>query len=248
MNHTLRLIQLDTVDSTNTYAKQHILSGKAQHNDVIIAQTQTHGRGQNQNQWIAESGQNLTFSIVITPKNILPNQQFLISQAVAVGIAEYLKANISTQTVTIKWPNDHYVDLNKICGTLIENSIFGNTLTYSIIGIGLNVNQTHYAENVPNPISLQSITGKIYDLHSELNNLLQFIFDRLEQLYNGHLEALQSEYLQNLLFLNQWRHYIYNTMTIEAQITGITEYGLLQIKDKSGSVFSVNNKELVYLF
>lgn len=171
MKREIHYIILPEVGSTNTWAREH--SAELQLPVAIRGVAQMSGRGQRGNTWEAEPGKNLTISIVLKPEGVKPSEQFSISEVVALGIVKYLLTRgIDAQ---IKWPNDIYVGDRKICGILIENSLFGSEIERSIIGIGLNVNQTEFLSPAPNPVSMSQLTGREYDLEEEMYSLVKEI-------------------------------------------------------------------------
>lgn len=181
------IIWLETVDSTNKEAKR--LISTLDNLSVLSAFEQTAGKGQRTNQWLSESGSNLTFSIVIKTSSfwkdvaLSAHDQFTISKVTAESIVELLgRHGIESW---IKLPNDVYVDKLKVCGILIENSILGNTLEYSIIGVGLNVNQIRFDPILPNPVSMRSLTGKSYDLHCLLNEFMDIFSENLKAILSS---------------------------------------------------------------
>ena len=125
---------------------------------VVVADYQTAGKGQAGNSWESARGKNLLFSIVLYPHHIPIEEQFLISQAVSVGIKNVL--DTVSDDITIKWPNDMYWKDSKLAGILIETSLFRNIISKAVIGVGLNVNQTEFISDAPHPISLKQIAGK----------------------------------------------------------------------------------------
>ena len=153
------IIWYDRLDSTNEEAKRHI--SDIDNLSVLSALEQTAGRGQRGNTWSSKAGENLLFSIVLKYSNDgtdaqLPSldakRQSAVSELTALALTEFLSRHqIKAQ---IKWPNDIYTDDRKICGVLIENSLRGKSLSHSIIGIGLNVNQRNFDVNLPNPGSM----------------------------------------------------------------------------------------------
>ena len=163
------IIWLDKVDSTNEYARKHIES--LDNLSVVAAKEQTAGRGQRENQWHSEAGSNLTFSIVIKTPTILASEQKVISDLTAYSVVELLENHGIRPW--IKPPNDIWVDTKKICGILIEHSLRGNRISWSIIGVGLNVNQTSFPDYLPNPTSmiLESEGADIQTLLSEFMNI-----------------------------------------------------------------------------
>lgn len=144
---------------------------------VICARTQTAGRGQRGNSWEAEPGKNLTFSMLLRPRNIAAARQFELSMLVSLGIVAALgEAGVEAR---IKWPNDIYAGDRKLCGILIENSISGGRIERSIAGVGLNVNQTRFLSDAPNPVSIKNITGRDTQLEPLLESVCSKILDEL---------------------------------------------------------------------
>ncbi|MBR4324827.1 MAG: biotin--[Bacteroidales bacterium] len=152
-------IKYSIIDSTNDEAQRQLQNGIAPKEDFVIrADFQTDGRGQRGNTWHSPNAMNLMFSLVHYPVKLEARHQFMLSQAAALSVAEYL-AQKGVADVSIKWPNDIYVGMKKICGMLIENAVSGHYIRYSIIGIGININQTAFPDNLPNPTSLAIQTG-----------------------------------------------------------------------------------------
>ena len=164
------IIWLDLTDSTNDEARRR-LSGLA-NLSVVAAREQTAGRGQGDHTWSSEPGENLTFSWVLQSPPLPPvaaADLLLITQLVTRGLCEYLQQK--GVNARIKWPNDIYVGDRKICGILIENVLEGGRLRASIIGIGLNLNQSRFPAELPNPVSLRQLTGERYGLEDDLVRL-----------------------------------------------------------------------------
>ena len=165
-----------TIDSTNN----RIARDKEELADRTVYMTdfQTAGKGQRGNGWESAKAENLLFSILLKPTDITAENQFVISQAVTLGIADYIKGK--GITAKIKWPNDIYVGDRKICGILIENTVNGHSLVSSIVGIGFNLNQLSFSPAIPNPVSLSQLTDITYDLKDELLRLLHCIFEEYD--------------------------------------------------------------------
>jgi len=110
----------DMVDSTNNYAS--LIAGKSgiPEGTLVWAGFQSAGRGQAGNRWESEAGKNLTFSLILYPHFLPPEMQFLLSEAVSLGITDFLTLYIPNPL--IKWPNDIYAENRKIGGILIEHS------------------------------------------------------------------------------------------------------------------------------
>ena len=158
MENKTDIIWLDSTDSTNEEARRHILS--LDNLSVVSALEQTSGRGQRGNVWHSDTGKNLTFSIVLKHPSdssgdyspLTAHSQTLISELTAVSVREYL-ATLGIEA-SVKWPNDIIAGDKKICGILIEHSLIGQRISWSIIGVGLNVNQTDFPADLPNPTSM----------------------------------------------------------------------------------------------
>jgi BirA family biotin operon repressor/biotin-[acetyl-CoA-carboxylase] ligase len=185
-----KVIHIDETDSTNQWLRNNpalsgnkgrLLEEDAQEGCiVVVAAYQTAGKGCGTNSWESERGMNLTFSMLIHPEGILANEQFRITEIVSVAMCETLE-RCGCKEVSIKWPNDIYVGDRKICGILIENRLQGMTIKDSIIGIGLNVNQSVFKSDAPNPVSLYQILGK----ESNLEDILKTFLTAFEAAYQN---------------------------------------------------------------
>lgn len=165
MTKTNDIIWLDEVKSTNEYLRSHIES--LDNLSVVAAWSQTEGRGQALHKWHSHPGKNLTFSILIKNPDLTAVRQSEISDTTAQSIVELLDRH--GIEAWIKPPNDIWVSDKKICGLLIEHSLRGNRIMWSIIGIGLNVNQTTFPDDLPNPTSmaLEGHPARLQDLLAE---------------------------------------------------------------------------------
>ena len=192
------IIWLERVDSTNDEARRHI--SEIDNLSVVSALEQTKGRGQRGNTWLSLAGENLTFSLIVKDFRIKSNEQSAISQATALSLTKLLgRYGIEAR---IKWPNDIYTGDNKICGILIENSLKGMEIDWSIIGIGLNVNQTSFPDHLPNPTSMRLCTGNSnpYNTRTILMEFIE-IFTGYYSEYlkgNGSLEKLEQEFVSQM--------------------------------------------------
>lgn len=152
----MKIHYLTETDSTNAWLRRN--GGGV---EAVCAAAQTAGRGQRGNVWHSEPGANLLFSLRWLPEALPARNQFTLSEAVALAICEWLET-LGVEA-RVKWPNDIYAADSKICGILIENAV-GSRLESAIIGIGLNVNQTKFPTWLPNPVSMSSLTHKIYNI------------------------------------------------------------------------------------
>lgn len=162
----MEIIWVDEATSTNSLCAS--LESVPSEGAIYAARKQSAGRGQRGNSWEAEPGANLTFSAFWRPSGVAPIQQFAISEAVALAVVEFLSAcGVESK---IKWPNDIYIGERKIAGILIEHSIMGSEITRTIAGVGININQTEFLSDAPNPVSLAQITANHYDLERMLED------------------------------------------------------------------------------
>ena len=192
------IIWLERVDSTNDEARRHI--SEIDNLSVVSALEQTKGRGQRGNRWSSQPGENLTFSLVVKDFRIKANEQSAISQATALSLVDLLSRH--EIKARIKWPNDIYAGDEKICGILIENSLKGSEIDWSIIGIGLNVNQTAFPEDLPNPTSMKLCTGNSnpYNTREILEEFMGIFTGYYREYLNGNgaLDRLEEQFVSNL--------------------------------------------------
>lgn len=174
----MNIIALPRVGSTSTYMRQELVDAPA--GTVVVTDCQSAGRGQRGNSWEAEPGANLTFSVQLRPGGIDATTQYAVSEAVALAIVEALDPLVpDAARLAIKWPNDIYYDDRKICGILIENTLSGMNVSRSIAGIGININQTRFVSDAPNPVSLSMLTGLTYPLRPLLEDVVTRVLDRV---------------------------------------------------------------------
>lgn len=172
---------VQSTNSTNTLLKECIARGE--NVEWIRAGFQTAGRGQSGNGWESGQDKNLLCSLLLPPCPHLFDQNVIVSVAVHQVIRSVLclqsGLGSASETLSVKWPNDIYWEDRKLAGILIENAIIGNNITHSIAGIGLNVNQTEWFSDAPNPVSLKQISGTEYDLDSLMQTLVEQIHNAL---------------------------------------------------------------------
>ena len=194
---------LDTVESTNDEARR-ALDG-LDNLSVIAARCQTAGRGQGDHSWHSLPGENLTFTVVLKFGGeylapLLARDVLLITETVTLALRRYLLAK--GVKARIKWPNDIYVGDLKICGILIENILRGDEVEASIVGIGLNLNQTAFPPDLPNPVSLSLLTGRRYDPEKELVRFVRILSECAEKTNTAvgrrYLDRIFNKYMFRL--------------------------------------------------
>lgn len=191
----------NTTGSTNQDARDR----GYRHGDIIVSSFQSAGRGQRGNSWESEAGNNLTFSIVVEPTFLPASMQFLLSEVVSLAVVDLL--NQGSVEAEIKWPNDIYVNGDKVAGILIEHDIMGSNIARSILGIGLNVNQCKFDSSLPNPTSLSLITGENHSLPELLESYYTAFVERYDSLESGYVDELEREYHSRLYKLNELHKY-----------------------------------------
>lgn len=248
MKSDFRITWYESLDSTQNEVRR--LLDTLDNMDVIAAGYQTDGKGQRGNRWLSEPWDNLMFSFPFRPqsKSLHVRQQFYISIACTLGVNDFLsRYGIVSK---IKWPNDIYVRNKKICGMLIENILDNEYIGTSIIGIGVNVNQTAFSPQLINPTSMASILSKTFDVKSLLIELLSFIKSRLDMLSTPQgMNSLRESYLDNLYAYNSTREYrdCLEDKIFAGKITGITEAGLLIVESEDGTKKEFGFKQISYI-
>lgn len=177
------------LDSTNNEARR-TLDG-LDNFSVLATESQTAGRGQGLHTWYATPGRNLTFTVVLKPRQLDARDGILITYITTVSLVRFLAEH--GVEARIKWPNDIWVGDKKICGILIENVLNGQYVGASIIGIGLNINETGWPEELPNPVSLSELTGRQYDIHEELERFYKIFCRHAEMIYGEDGRKLLQE-------------------------------------------------------
>ena len=199
----VRIIWLDSAKSTNSELRMRL--GELDNLSVIAAVEQTAGRGQGSHTWYSSPRTNLTFSILYRfPEDgqglLKVADMLLVTQITTLGIRDYLLCK--GITARIKWPNDIWVGDRKICGILIENILDGDRIEASIVGIGLDVNEETWPEELPNPVSMKQLTGVHYELVSELEELCASISKRYFQSMDEEgRKSLEKEFTEHMFRL-----------------------------------------------
>jgi BirA family biotin operon repressor/biotin-[acetyl-CoA-carboxylase] ligase len=238
------LIRLNQVDSTNSYAGRLIKSGDALEGTVILAEVQTLGRGQKGNTWESRKGMNLTFSFILMPAFLEAHRHFYLLMSISMGILDLLRQEgIKTQ---VKWPNDMVSEGRKIGGILIENSIRGNSLSSSVVGIGLNVNQSRFAFAGGNPTSMKLELGRAIDRENLFADAIRHLTAWIDRLYRKEWRMIQESYLQHLFQFDEWADYTDAAGDFRGRIRGVLEGGELSVEKQHGGVHHYRFKEIAY--
>jgi BirA family biotin operon repressor/biotin-[acetyl-CoA-carboxylase] ligase len=240
-----KIIFRENLSSTNSYIGQLLREQNLPEGTIVFTNYQSAGRGQSGNSWESEDGKNLLISILTLPSMIKPVNQFIISMAMSLGICDFLNRHI--RGYSIKWPNDIYVNSDKIAGILIENSIMGDNIEYSITGIGLNVNQDKFLSDAPNPVSLKLLTGRHFDLKITLDQLASDIDLRYKKVISEKFDLIRNDYISKLYRRNEWFNYRDSDGIFAGRILSVTETGKLLVEKRTRLQVEYSFKEIEFI-
>jgi BirA family biotin operon repressor/biotin-[acetyl-CoA-carboxylase] ligase len=244
---TLRIIKLNAIDSTNTYLKK--LSKKKQLEDgtIVLAVNQTQGRGQMGAVWQSKAGQSLTFSIFKRFDRLAIAQQSKITFGVSVGIKQALK-KLQVPAISIKWPNDIMSYQQKLCGILIENQLEGSAIISSVIGVGLNVNETEFS-NLPQATSIKLVTGISFNLEEVLQIISDAVLEQLNKLETTDTKQLKVTYEEWLFRKNKVTVFKDASGTqFNGMIVGVNDMGelIVELDDEVRRAYELKNIKMLY--
>ena len=226
----------ESIGSTNTYLRD-LKGGDPEYDyEVAVADFQTAGRGQKGNTWESEQGKNLLFSILAHPRNIKVQEQFYISEAIALTVSDSVIAALGPEYsdgVSVKWSNDVYWKDFKMAGILIENTLQGDRILDTVAGVGLDVNQEVFLSDAPNPISLKNITGRDFDRDAILNDIVQRFIGYMERTEQERPEA-DRLYRERLYRREGFHKFRDENGIFEARIEGIRPDGCLMLQTLDG--------------
>ena len=239
---------IKATNSTNTLLKELLAKGEWPNGErFIYTGYQTAGRGQTGNSWESEKDKNLICSILLPPNKNL----YFLNIAVGVAIIRVIQSFVYersglcslSEAVSIKWPNDIYWKDKKLAGILLENAIIGSEVKYAIAGIGLNVNQTEFVSDAPNPVSLKQITGTDFDI----DKLMQDLLDAVDTVLKEPEETIWSAYKAHLYRREGFWPYEDKNGIFEARIEDILPTGEIVLHDKEGQARIYHFKQVRYV-
>ena len=246
---SIRIERLESVESTSTWLRTH--RADAPNGTVVVTDCQTAGRGQRGNSWEAEPGKNLTFSILTRPHTPVPAaEQYALSEAVATAIVDTLDNLVPDfSLLEIKWPNDIYYGNRKLAGILIENSLTGASVTRSIVGVGININQDIFTSDAPNPVSLKQITGNTYPLEPLLEDICLAIVRNIHRIGDpDERVAIGKFYRSRLWHRNGLHPYMFpGGERFNASIIGVAPTGHLHLRHEDGTESIHAFKEVIQI-
>lgn len=236
------IYHFDITASTNDDARDE----KYREGDVVWADFQTAGRGQRGHVWHSQKGENLTFSVVLEPLFVPIAEQFSVSEVVALSLVDML-AEYGIEP-KIKWTNDIYVGDKKLVGILIEHSLASATLRRTIVGVGINVNQTEFDSSIPNPVSMAQLLGKQLDAEEVLKCFIKHLQRNYESLREGAKSELHERYNNLLYRKNEWHTYaLPSGEKFRAKIVGTAPSGALCLENEQGETKDYLFKEVEFV-
>lgn len=238
----MKMIKLDAIDSTNSYLKKLLLKKNINDFTVVVSKHQTNGRGRNGNLWFNKPSLNLAFSVYKRFINFSVNEKFMLNIVSSVSVYEVLK-KYKLNNLTIKWPNDIMTENKKIAGILIENSVRGNKINHSVIGIGININQSQFLD-LPNATSVFLESGKKHSVDKiavELKDAIEKNFTNFKK-----RETELIEFYNSVLYK---RNVATDFITVDAKkiqgtIIGVNKEGTLSLKQKNHKVFEYSENQI----
>ena len=237
-------IELLEVDSTNNYAMAQVQASLAVAGTAWFAHKQTSGKGQRGKTWFSKEKENIILSIVIDPAPLTIANQFALSALCTLACVDLI-GKYTTTAVKIKWPNDLYIGDRKAGGILIENVLQGDQWKFSVVGIGINVNQIAFSDDVPNATSLAAVTGNTFDpplLARQLCVIFENMWQRIER---GGTEEIIQEYNQKLFKLNELVDFKIDNAVLSAKVLGVNFIGELILD--TGEEITIPNGQISWL-
>ncbi|MCC8088554.1 MAG: biotin--[acetyl-CoA-carboxylase] ligase [Rikenellaceae bacterium] len=240
--YSIYIEYLDETTSTNDIASD----GRFRNGDIVIAEFQTHGRGQRGHTWESCKGENLMLTVVLEPQRLPAELQFYISKIIPLALVKTLE-HYGTPA-KIKWTNDVYVGDKKIAGILIENDIMGAYVIRSLAGIGININQSSFESSLPNPVSMFQISGRKYDRAEVLGKFIGHLSVYYENVNNGCLTAIDTDYRSNLYRKDEVHSYLLSDGTVfKATLRDVKETGELLLEHSDGTLNSYLFRDVEFI-
>lgn len=226
---TLLFNILERVDSTNNYAMARVHEGLAIHGQAWFAHCQEKGKGQRGKVWESNPNENLILSIVVRPPKGFEISKFHFHALSSMAVTTFLEEECGC-SFRIKWPNDIYFGDRKAGGILIENTLQGPEWKWAVLGFGINVNQVIFPENLPNPVSLKSISQKTFDTVSLARRLHFVIMEKVDSSYTTfNRSELLADYNNKLYMRGEKARLRAGSKVFEPIVKMVDEYGNLVV-------------------
>lgn len=241
------LFKLNATDSTNSFLRQLSKNKDLGKWTAVTAEFQNQGRGQKGASWHSESGKNLICSILLQFEGLKAEDQFMVNCAVSIGIHEYLR-RYALPKLSVKWPNDIMSVSKKLGGILIENTLSGDRITKCIIGLGINLNQENFPEDIPMAVSIKQLKGELIDRDIFLQDLLNSIQNKFDLVFEERYDELLTLYEASLY--RKDRPHMFKEpdgKPFMGIIKGVSKQGLLLLEKEDESITEYSFKEIIYL-
>ena len=241
----MKLIKLDAIDSTNIYVKELIAKGDIKNYTAVISKYQSSGRGRNKNIWQDEPSKNLNFTLYKEFNGFKIENKFLLNIISSISVFNLLK-KYNLKNLSVKWPNDIMTRNKKISGILIENNIRGKLINYSIIGIGVNVNQLNF-KNLPKATSLlieTVVTNSPELMAEELQQILKLNFELMLK----NPDKLLNDYNKFLFEKDKTANYIINNKIFLGKLINVNMFGEILIRNNDGFIEKFNQDEIKLIY
>ena len=238
-----KIIKVNATRSTNDKVKMLIKSKKIKSGDIIIAKYQYGGRGQHKNKWYSSYGKNLLCSMLYRPLDLNVNQVFSINQVVSLAVLKTIR-KFNKEKCLIKWPNDILSVNKKISGILVENSLSLNQVNYSIIGVGININQVSF-KKLPNATSLKKISNSniiIQEVFNELIDNYKFFLSKINE-----SDYINKEYNKNIFGKNGCK-LIISGRRQHGNIISISNNGIVKLNLNSKGIQEYDHSKVKILY
>ena len=240
-----KVIKFDAIDSTNKYLKKLYIKKSIQDRLLIITNNQFNGKGQKNNKWLSEPGKNLTFSFYKILENRKIQNPFMLNCIISLSIFKILK-QFGVPNLKVKWPNDILSDSKKICGILIENFYRQNFLYSSIIGVGININQTNFG-SLENVSSVLLSTGKYNNIDNFFLSLKALLENDIEKKTYSPPKKILIDYELKLYKKNIDSKFKIGDIIVSGSIVGISDTGKLIVVTNEFGKKKYNYKEITLI-
>lgn len=230
----------DEIPSTNDLAWNLISNNTPNKNVVILADNQTHGKGQYGRQWQASADKNITMTVMTSPQGLHIKDAFHLNIITSLSICHAIEKQTGL-SLSLKWPNDIYHSGKKLCGILIKNKVINNYIVHSVLGIGVNVNQNNFDPDIPNPTSLRIILNKELDKKNLISQILEHLSDTFEAVINEGISKSCEEYNRKLYKKEEVALFKVNNEQMQLSIQKVLPSGIIQLKKSNGTIIAVSS-------
>ena len=232
--------------STNAEFPFSVSKNSNNTNIVLYSYIQSAGKGQIGRKWYSGVDKNMTFSLQMGINHLLAKNQFHLNMIISLSLRDWI-ASVIGDHVCIKWPNDIYKKNKKVAGILIQNTLSDQTISKSLIGVGININEDEFPSDLPNPISFKQICAEDFDLNLLFANMLGYLEKRFQFYDEQTFQNLQKQYNSKLYLLGKVSTFALseNKEHFSGIIQGVTNTGQLEIEDENG-LRKFNHREIIF--